>query len=212
MTKHYYLLLEIVKTIISIFRVIKKSSFKNRLKEETQKEICYILGNGPSLKKEIKEIDNNNADYFAINSFANAEYYTNIRPKYYVIIDPILLMSSFLDHKITSQAEELAHSIKEKTSCTLILYIPNHINKNNFINSIIENKNIQIKRFNLTNMDGNTYIKNLFYKHNIASPVRNNVLGAALYIAIMKNYKNIYIYIFLLNYNRKLVICQVVNL
>lgn len=194
MTKNYYYLSEIVKTIISIIRIIKKSSFKNRIKKENHKEICYILGNGPSLIKEIKEISNSDTDYFAINLFANTEYYTNIKPKYYVIIDPILLMNSFLDHETSNLAKDLAHNIKEKTNWPLIFYMPSHINKNNFSDLIIENKNIEIKKFNLTNMDGNKYIKNLFYEHNIASPVKNNVLGAALYISIMKNYKNIYIY------------------
>ena len=53
-------------------------------------EKLVVIGNGPSLNDSIKEQKNDiiGNDCIVVNQFCKSDYYTEIKPKYYLIADP----------------------------------------------------------------------------------------------------------------------------
>ena len=53
--------------------------------------VLAILGNGPSLKHDLAEIDElkSQIDFCAVNNFANTELFLDFKPSTYVIVDPV---------------------------------------------------------------------------------------------------------------------------
>ena len=77
-------------TVISFIKIIFSSRFKSDIsKLKTKKETCYILGNGPSLSKDL--IDNSDclkqSELIVVNFFAKSDSYQQLKPKFYVLAD-----------------------------------------------------------------------------------------------------------------------------
>ena len=82
-----------IKTLGTIVKIIILSRFYNILKSKhQQKKGCVILGNGPSLTKSLNHYENKfeSYDLICVNNFAISEFYTKIKPNYYIVAAPIL--------------------------------------------------------------------------------------------------------------------------
>src|SRR5690554_1735942 len=84
--KTYYFLIKLVKTAISLLRIVLFSK-KTRLPDCKTSESCVILGNGPSLKDTISGHFDflQKQDLIAVNFFVNSEFYEKLQPQYYML-------------------------------------------------------------------------------------------------------------------------------
>lgn len=185
------------KTIFSFSKVIvfsKSVREFNKLKINTEKLI--ILGNGPSLNKSISENKDLliNSDLMAVNYFAKSEYYTLLKPKYYVIIDRFVFADSY-DADSVDQNTDFFTKISEYTDWDMILFIPVEAKKHKNWKAIIQkNKNIKICYINLTPIEGFKSIIFRFYNKNLGMPRPHNVLIPAIYIALKLEVKEIFLF------------------
>ena len=86
-----YLLYDLPNLFLCTFKTIiniNRNDYKSKLKLNPEKRLL-ILGNGPSLKKDIERINliHGTSDIFAVNNFANTEYFEKYKPKYYFLFD-----------------------------------------------------------------------------------------------------------------------------
>jgi len=189
------------QTVISILSVIFFSKIYthrkiNNLKKYIKnKENCYILGNGPSLRIELigKEEMLRNSNVFAINAFAKTELFQLIRPQHYFYIDPDLWREN-VPEALVKEREILIEILTKKTDWEMFFYVPweaynNCIFKNNFIN----HKNIVLVPINITPVKGFQKISFFLYKLNLGMPRPQNVLIASIFISINLGFKKIHI-------------------
>ncbi len=179
-----------VNTLVSFAKIIAISKFGKRL-PKTSDEACIVLGNGPSLKQSFEK----HPDFFkkhalvCVNSFSITEEYTILQPKYYVILDYSFWKS---DADVVVKTIE---AIKTKTNWEMILFVPQmSASSKRFDKLVGENKNIKLHYFNYTVFKGFESVANYFYSKNLAMPQSQNVLVAALFLAINSGFKKIFLF------------------
>lgn len=186
----------LIKTSLSIIRIVKRSYIVGQFPNKLENDI-YVLGNGPSVKTCL----NKNKEFFklkttmCVNQLATSEFYSMIKPKYYMICDPVYWTSSEdLSDRLDNLKNSLLDAWVNKTDWNMYLFLPVQVKKNKLIlEQIKRNPNITIVFFNTTTFEGFRSIKFKLWKWRIASPVLINVLISSLYVSINMGYKNIYL-------------------
>jgi len=121
----------LVLSFLSLIKIILLSKWGIKIKGVNRDSDCIILGNGPSLNKalgnEVKLLISNNL--FCVNYFVYTEYFTVLKPQYYVINAPELWSKNVLK-KVKSNSEKLFSAIGEKTNWEMILFLPYSAKKN----------------------------------------------------------------------------------
>lgn len=153
------------------------------------------MGNGPSLLKEIQ----NNHDQFktmpkiAVNLFVKSEYFTGLKPEFYVINAPEHWFENVNEtgRKATIELYEL---MAEKTSWEMVLLIPYNARKNMEWKKLIEkNQHIKIQYYNKTPIEGFRWFCNIIFKKRLGMPRPHNVAIPALMHAVNIGFKEIYL-------------------
>jgi hypothetical protein len=192
--KTYYFLIKLVKTAISLLRIVLFSK-KTRLPDCKTSESCVILGNGPSLKDTISGHFDflQKQDLIAVNFFVNSEFYEKLQPQYYM-----LTAVDFWLQKVDDEREKnrmiLFHNIAQKTTWNLVLCIP-HIAKqaHHWQDILLPNTHLKIVYINQTVVEGFPSINHILYKKNLGMPRPHNVLVPSLMFAVNSGYKKIYL-------------------
>lgn len=186
----------ILQTQFSILSVLLFSNKIGIRKIQSFSKRAIILGNGPSLandKENIEEIKNQNStDLWAVNFFANSDFFQTIKPTHYVVADPIFWRKDLNESQKTLLCK-LLYNLNSKTDWRLILAIPYEA-KNSFFISQISNKTISIIYYNRTPATGLSYVTRLLYDLQLAIVPAYNVLIATLTLAIPLKYEEIYIF------------------
>lgn len=185
------LLSNILQTTLSIIKIVLKSRpCKVPEKVETGKELV-ILGNGPSLNDTMAHHADflQSKDLLAVNFAANTPVFTELKPCYYMLTDPVFFNRMELDN-----VKQLWNNFAETVSWDMILFIPTNIKaKGNWYSKLIDNKHIRICTYNMTPLEGFKWFENLAYNHNLGMPRPRNVLIPSIMQGIAMRYKTIYL-------------------
>ena len=185
-------------TLVSFIRVLMYS-FSNKgfgYKHKVINKTCTILANGPSLKEVINSFDiSDNRDFFAVNFFALSEHFFRLKPTCYVFAD-----SAFWDKEENMNPETIPQR-KElfqrlcQVDWELTIFIPGKGARSPIIKDLLGlNHHLRAVTYNTVSYYGFDSIRTWTYKHNLCMPLSQNVLVAALYLAINLGYRNIEIY------------------
>lgn len=176
------------QTSISILKVLLISKFNIRFPVALQ-ESCIILGNGPSLNTSLQKYSEllKKHALICVNGFSMSDAYVELKPAYYVILDPGFWVNPH------SQAKKTIELIIKNTTWELTFFAPQIAAKTDLINDIRKNPKVTIVFFNYTVFYGFQHIAHFFYKKNLAMPQSQNVLIASLFIAINLHFKKIYL-------------------
>ncbi len=187
------LLLQSCKSIIKLF--IYKSFFSEIKSEKVLDDKVFILGNGPSLKENlINDMELlKKSDTFCVNTFCFSEQFCEIKPKYYIFLDPAYFMEDVAS-KFKKMQKEIIEVFKTLVTWDLILFIPKKTDmKDDWGILETENKNIKIVYFNNNAANGFDKIIFCLFNKNLAMPEPQNVLIGAIFLSINLGYKNIYL-------------------
>lgn len=181
-----------INTIVWFLYQYKNEDFKNYLiNNETSTRSIAILGNGPSLDKDLDRIKNINVDQFmVVNNFALSSLFFNLKPKYYIIVDP----AYFFDEIFLKDDNEVWKKLME-VNWRLNLLIPfnNYVILQKKRHFIFQNKFIEITPLHIRSFNGFDLIKNILYKYNLSMPRVQNVVISSIFVSLNMNFKNIYI-------------------
>ena len=173
-------------TLISLMRIYMLSGFRSKLKHINieSKDECYVLGNGPSLKKDINNklglLEGKNL--MVVNNFASYDLYEKLRPNIYVLTDP----GYWRENSVRYEANlSIFDKIIEKTKWKLYIIIPYEGYKKGLIrNKFREKKLIEVVYYNTQVFEGFDFIRHYLYKRNLSMPTAKNVLLAAVYLSL----------------------------
>ena len=158
--------------------------------------VINVLATGPSLNEYLSRLKSGEASgaFFVMNDFALSDAYMQIKPRYYIMVDPAYFMS---EDAITDRDRDIITkvfgSINDNTTWEMELIIPSSFYGNNFKRHIT-NKMVRLTPVNfcqLTQVDDPWYYKML--STNKAASF-SNVLGAAIYVCVNLGYSEIRLY------------------
>jgi hypothetical protein len=175
-----------VNTAVSLLKILVMSKQSPKL-PRANRDKCIVLGNGPSLGKSLYEHPNyyNDCSLVAVNGFALSAEYKKLQPRYYVLLDPGIWLAE------TAWINDMLTAIAENTSWELHLMIPHQAKGTKSLNLLKQNTHIRIHHINYVVYKGWNGPGYFFWKRNKAMPQCQNVLVAALFLAINIGYKEI---------------------
>ena len=180
-------------TVISFIKILLFSKFKpDILKLREKKETCYILGNGPSLSKDL--LDNSDclkrSELIVVNFFAKSDLFQQLKPNYYVLADPAFFSDNHTK-ELCEKVINLFDEIKNKTTWDLFVMIPYEGYK--YIKShLCSNPNIHIIRYNkVSSRKSFLWFDRFIHNKQLAIFSGMNVVTVASYLAIVIGFKEI---------------------
>lgn len=144
-----------------------------------------LLGNGPSLRRNLEEDMEllKGADTLAVNFFANSPEFCKVKPKYYVLADPHFFDKAESDANVGRLVESL-----NSVDFPLTLFIPARARGKA---SLFTNSLINIETFNFIAVEGFGWFENAMFDHRKGMPRPRNVLIPSIMIGIWLGYSRI---------------------
>lgn len=187
----------VFRTATSLALVAGFSTSKDRRIAKTARhgEECIILGNGPSLKETLAEHDGalQGKDSVCVNDFADSPFFIKLKPSFYVMTDPVYWARDAADH-FRESFRRYNELIRTTVNWPLTLFLPAAARRWNFFMDLPrQNPRVAIHYLNTTEIDCFRRLRFFLYRHGLAIPMMQNVLVAAIYVALQAGYKTIYV-------------------
>lgn len=163
---------------------LTKENCKNYVKYEVRQQPLRILANGPSLNKEMVDIekDFDGYDYCLLNFTFRNPLFRQIRPQMYILADP-----DFFQGKSNEEALQCFHEV----DWDMLLYIPYRFRKGF---KRLGNPHIKLIYFHKGEYKGFENIKYFLFKNGLSMPRPENVVAAAIFNAINAGYQKVELY------------------
>lgn len=173
-------------SLIWILQKLRIENFKNYIEFSEKNKKLVILANGPSLRESIsKDIQNYQfVDTCVVNFFCKSPYFKEIKPRYYVLADPLFFIKDTPD----CQVYEIFNRIEWKMS----LYVP--FEHYTFAKNMILNELVSVFPYHSIPYNGWKSLNKYIYKKGWSMPRPQNVLIPSIFIGINLGYKEIDIY------------------
>ena len=94
----------------------------NDFKMSTTRERAMVLGNGPSLQSDMQTILNRRmgADLYCVNAFALTDYFTQLKPDFYVFADPMYWIDDINEDMKKNRRDTISVLLKVNWPTTVI--------------------------------------------------------------------------------------------
>ena len=186
-------------TLLFFATMAVKEDFRNHV-ARAGADICpsrrvAILGNGPSLGEQLPRLierrEWEQTDVMAVNFFALGEEFEAVRPKFYVISDPMFFRAAGRSQRV----EALYKALAERVDWPMTLYVQ-YYNPERFdyAEAIGHNPNIRIVRFHTTVFHGFRSVEFWCYRHGLGSGNFGTVVQNCEFIAMLLGYRTIDLY------------------
>jgi hypothetical protein len=179
-----------VNSLLSCIKIIVKSRRTATL-NAPDSAICYVLGNGPSMKDSLRKHKDQfiQGDVMCVNSFALSDEFALFKPKHYVIIDSGLWFDGNANAHLTFEA------MVNKCDWEMRLYLPFAAAQSAVVQKLLErNKKVEVYWMNYVVYKGWPKMGYFLYQRRLAMPQSQNVMVAALFWAVHVGYKKIALY------------------
>lgn len=179
---------QLISSVASLGKVMLLSG-RPSAKGEPKAETLIIMGNGPSLRDTMARHGGMLKRYhtLAVNFAANAPEFRELRPRLYVLADPHFFKTdadgASADPNVTRLWKNLAAADWDMT-----LFVPC---KARIPAAAAGNRNITVKRYNLTPAEGLPQVSHRLYGSGLAMPRPRNVLIASIMVALREGYRRI---------------------
>ncbi len=221
LTKIYYIIVTFfkssIKGIVKCYKKIIPLSLRSILKAifcyrrrfvinrcATLNDKCIVIMNGPSLLNDIEKIRKTKDCYhLVVNYFAEHDYFTDIKPEFYVMQDNSFWREDVLEH-FKEKRERTFECLNCRVNWDMTLFIPSFCNKPAYISYLykkIKNPKINIFIYNAQDFRKGTGLNDKIMKvsnilfwlwsKSVMAPPTINVLISGLYIAERLGFKKI---------------------
>lgn len=150
-------------------------------------ERIIILGNGPSLNTTIAGYRDvlKSTPTMAVNFFANTPVFTELKPRYYILVDPLFFGSE--GENFQKLNENLAAVDWRMTLIVPVKY------QGKVASTILANSHIDILTVNAVAIEGWRWLTDMAYTTGLGMPRPRNVLIPAIMAAVQMGYKKIFV-------------------
>ena len=191
MTKIQNIISKTWQTALSVIKIALKSRPCNTPPRATDGDEIVVLGNGPSLNDTMAAHAEflQKRDLLAVNFAANTPVFTTLKPKFYMLTDPV-----FFNRMELENVQDLWNNFANNVNWDMTLFIPTTAKHNSQWHSIIaRNKHISISTYNMTPVEGFHWFENFAFSNRMGMPRPRNVLIPSIMQAIAMKYRTIYV-------------------
>ena len=153
-----------------------------------------ILGNGPSLAGDLPRLierrEYETEDFLAVNFFAEDDRFEVVKPKYYVLSDPMF----FRDSACRDRVRALYATLARKVAWPMNLYVQYYNPERFDYRAALPNPNIRIVRFHTQVYRGFRGVEFWLYRHGLGSANFGTVVQVCEYVALLLGYKTLELY------------------
>lgn len=153
-----------------------------------------ILGNGPSLADDLPRLierrEYETEDFLAVNFFAEDDRFEVVKPKYYVLSDPMF----FRDSACRDRVAELYRVLDEKVTWPMNLYVQYYNPERFDYRAALPNPNIRIVRFHTQLYRGFRGVEFWLFRRGLGSANFGTVVQVCEYVALLLGYKTLELY------------------
>jgi hypothetical protein len=151
-----------------------------------------ILGNGPSLAKELPKLLDRRDDYdfMAVNFFAEDERFNSLKPEYYVLSDPMFFRRTVMQDRVDALYQHLV----ERVTWPMTLYVQYYNPEKFDYRAALPNENIRIVPFHTTLYDGFPSVRRWLFGRGLGSANYGTVVQVGEYIALLLGYRRLELY------------------
>lgn len=153
-----------------------------------------ILGNGPSLGRELPQLIDSGAlaerDLLAVNYFALDARFETVRPAYYVLSDPMF----FRDSEQRDRVAELYRTLNARVSWPMHLYVQYYNPERFDYRAALPNPLIRIIPFHTQLYRGFPHLTFRLFRRGLGSANFGTVVQVGEYIALLLGYRTVELY------------------
>lgn len=175
-------------SVKSVAKVIIQSRASTVRKVACEGEKLIIMGNGPSLRRNIEEDAAflRDSRTMAVNFAANADEFSSLRPDFYILADP-----HFFEGKDTDvNVRRLFERLDKLVDWDMTLFIPS---SRDVAYLGLSNPHIKVEHFNPVGVEGFHWLENAAFNSGRGMPRPRNVLIPAIMVGISLGFREIYI-------------------
>lgn len=185
-----YFVSNLTSSLASLLKVAILSKGASLSSNEGKDRELAILGNGPSLRTTIDNDSDRllSYDLMAVNFAAITSDFFNLRPKYYILADAHFFNALQSDPNVRKLWENFG-----KVSWEMTLLIPTKF-KNLVKPLIMHTHGIKLRYFNLTPVEGFTWLNHILFSAGLGMPRPRNVLIPAIMEGIRLGYRKIFLF------------------
>lgn len=204
--KIYFWLNNLGQTSISLFAVLISNNFSvarrvRQMKKVKAEKTVTILANGPSVKGIVNDRKDllDDTDVLVVNYFGNTPDFFNIKPRYYIILDPAFFDSSacvsseIKSVPVNDNKSELISNL-QKVDWYMTFFVPNSKKARKNIGNMINNPCISVVYYHATRITGFKGFQNYMLGRGQGLPTSRNVIIPAIVLMVLLRYKTIYLY------------------
>lgn len=188
---------KLLRTVHYLCHLVVKEDFSNPFKEwqgQRKKPIC-VLGNGPSLKMLLADMEKNfspyaESEFFVVNDFVHDSRFQLIKPRYCALSDPLF----FVDTIYSERGYKAMEALAENVSWSMLLFVPWCYKDSVYLNPVRQNAHIRIVAHHSKVYWGIERFRHFFYRRGLGNGQFGTVVLNALYAALMLGYKRIHVY------------------
>lgn len=166
----------------------------NDFKMFITKKRAMVLGNGPSLKSDMQTILNrrSGADVYCVNAFALTEYFSELKPDFYVFADPMYWRDDINEDMKENRTDTISALLEANWPIAVICPM---VGVPFLTNALSESQHIRIVGVNRNECQFKIHSVQMFsLKYGLATPNFINVAILALWWCIVKNVSEIELY------------------
>ena len=155
-------------------------------------EKVAILGNGPSLAKELPTLleRREEYDFMAVNFFAEDERFVELKPAFYVLSDPMFFCATAMQERVDALYRLLAKRVTWKMTLYVQYYNPEKFD----YRAALPNENIRIVPFHTTLYEGFSSVRHWLFRRGLGSANYGTVVQVGEYIALRLGYRRLELY------------------
>lgn len=177
------------QTLLSAVKIFLQSKRVEKPQKVCRNSEIVVLGNGPSLRSliEAKRDFFSGKSLLAVNYAVLSDYYTELKPDYYLVADPVFFFQE-------AHCNKLFDALAEKTDWELELYLSVHARKSTMWQSkLAARPNIRVHYFNMTPVEGFRWFTHLAFRKGWGTPRPRNVLIPSIMTALRMPFHTIYV-------------------
>lgn len=173
----------ITETAVGCAKLLTQSRRSEVSRSPRAGETLVIMGNGPSLARDIAERLPllRSVPTMAVNFAANAPEFEQLRPASYILADPHFFSPRGTDPNL----DRLIDRLDTLVTWPMTLYLPMGRDLG------LSNPNIRIEHFNFVGIEGPDWLTRRAYRAGRGMPRPRNVLVPAIMTAILAGFKRI---------------------
>lgn len=177
---------ELTQSLMCLLRVLIQSD-KFKLDFGCCNKASYILGTGPSLRIDLialNKLDRSKYNIYAVNEFYKTDDFFILKPENYVLVDP--------DYWNDKQYENLSLPLSQfirTVSWPLNVWLPTEARRSRLVKVLSGYDLLTVKFFNNVPLSGSKLMCFVLFRMKLALPRCQNVLVAAISIAIWNGSK-----------------------